>query len=82
VIVIGLRGLLNQPELVAHHCTEAGLCEKAVEYWYQAGRRASERAASAEAISHFGKALDLLGMASKPPLMAALGHDQPIRASP
>ena len=55
-----------QPELVAHHCTEAGLCEKAVEYWYQAGRRASERAALAEAISHFGKALDLLGSFREP----------------
>jgi predicted ATPase len=44
-----------QPELLAHHWTEAGLSEKAVEYWYQAGRRASERAALAEAIGHFGK---------------------------
>ena len=34
-----------QPELLAHHCTEAGLSEKAVEYWYQAGRLASERSA-------------------------------------
>jgi predicted ATPase len=49
-----------QPELLAHHWTEAGLSEKAVEYWYQAGRRASERAALAEAVSHFGKALELL----------------------
>jgi predicted ATPase len=38
-----------QPELVAHHCTEAGLGEKAVEYWHQAGRLASERAALVEA---------------------------------
>ena len=49
-----------QPELLARHWTEAGLSEKAVEYWYQAGRRASERAALAEAIGHFGKALELL----------------------
>jgi predicted ATPase len=49
-----------QPELLAHHCTEAGLSEKAVEYWYQAGRLASERSALAEAIGHFSKALELL----------------------
>jgi hypothetical protein len=45
---------------------QPGLVEKAVEYWYQAGRRASERAALAEAISHFGKALDLLGSFREP----------------
>jgi predicted ATPase len=50
-----------QPEVLAHHCTEAGLAEKAVDYWHQAGRLASERAALAEAIGHFGKALELLG---------------------
>jgi predicted ATPase len=55
-----------QPELVAHHCTEAGLCEKAIEYWHQAGRLASERAALVEAISHFCKALDLLGSLREP----------------
>ena len=55
-----------QPELLAHHCTEAGLSEKAVEYWYQAGRLASERAALPEAIGHFGKALELLATLPDP----------------
>ena len=28
----------NQPELLAHHCTEAGLIEKAASYWGKAGQ--------------------------------------------
>ena len=27
----------TQPELLAHHCTQAGLAEKAVDYWHKAG---------------------------------------------
>jgi predicted ATPase len=42
----------GQPELLAHHYTEAGLTEMAVPYWHQAGQRASERSAPVEAISH------------------------------
>src|SRR5262249_44954152 len=30
----------TQPELLAHHYTEAGLIEQAVAYWYKAGQRA------------------------------------------
>ena len=49
-----------QPELLAHHYTEAGLTEKAVHYWHQAAQRAVERSAHAEAISHFTTGLALL----------------------
>jgi class 3 adenylate cyclase/predicted ATPase len=49
-----------QPELLAHHCTEAGLTEKAVSYWHQAGQRANERSAHLEAISHLRQGLELL----------------------
>ena len=38
-----------QPELLAHHCTQAGLVEKAVDYWYKAGRQAMARSATVEA---------------------------------
>src|SRR5439155_17863942 len=38
-----------EPELLAHHYTEAGLAEKAVHYWYQAGQTASEGSAHVEA---------------------------------
>jgi class 3 adenylate cyclase len=50
----------GKPELLAHHYTEAGLIEKAVPYWQQAGQRAIERSAHTEAISHLTKGLELL----------------------
>jgi predicted ATPase/class 3 adenylate cyclase len=49
-----------QPELVAHHCTEAGLMAQAVGYWQRAGQQAVEHSAYAEAVSHLTAALDLL----------------------
>jgi predicted ATPase len=49
-----------QPELLAHHYTEAGLAQQAVGYWQRAGQRAIERSANAEAISHLTKGLELL----------------------
>jgi predicted ATPase len=50
----------NQPELLAHHCTEAGLTEQSVTYWYKAGQRAMERSAHVEAIAHLRQGLALL----------------------
>src|SRR5438128_4909564 len=50
----------TQPELLAHHYTEAGLNEQAVGYWHKAGQRASERSAHVEAISHLRHGLALL----------------------
>src|SRR5262249_23776582 len=50
----------NEPELLAHHYSEAGLAELAVEYWEKAGNRALERSANAEAIGHYRAALALL----------------------
>src|SRR5712691_237888 len=50
----------TQPELVAHHYTEAGLTEKSITSWYKAGQRASERSAHVEAISHLRTGLELL----------------------
>ena len=50
----------TQPELVAHHCTQAGLAGEAVEYWRQAGERAIERSANVEAIAHLRRGLELL----------------------
>jgi TOMM system kinase/cyclase fusion protein len=49
-----------QPELLAHHLTEAGLSEPAVGYWRRAGQRGIERSAYVEAISHLTKGLELL----------------------
>ena len=49
-----------QPELLAHHYTEASMAEQAIPYWQQAGERAVHGSANLEAISHFTTALDLL----------------------
>jgi len=49
-----------EPELLAHHATEAGLFDLAVSYWYKAGLRANYRSAGAEAIASLSKGLDLL----------------------
>jgi class 3 adenylate cyclase/predicted ATPase len=49
-----------QPELLAHHYTEAGLAEQAVHYWQHAGQRATERSAYVEAIAHLTQGLALL----------------------
>src|SRR5215475_13824837 len=50
----------TQPELVAHHYTEAGLTEQAVPFWHHAGQRASERSAHVEAITHLNQGLRAL----------------------
>src|SRR5215470_1046613 len=50
----------TQPELLAHHYTEAGLPGSAAPYWQRAGQRAIERSAHVEAISHFTKGLEVL----------------------
>jgi predicted ATPase len=50
----------TQPELLAHHYTEAGLSAPAVAYWQRAGQRASQRSANLEAIGHLTKGLEVL----------------------
>jgi class 3 adenylate cyclase len=59
-----------QPELVAHHYTEAGLSEQAIHYWQQAGQRAVQRSAHVEAISHLTKGLELIETLSDTSLSA------------
>jgi predicted ATPase len=49
-----------QPELLAHHYTEAGLSAQAIPHWQRAGRRAIQRSANIEAISHLTNGLELL----------------------
>jgi class 3 adenylate cyclase/predicted ATPase len=47
----------NQPELLARHCSEAGLIEKAVHFWGKAGQRSLERSSLVEAIEQLSHAL-------------------------
>ena len=52
-----------EPEAIAHHFTEAGLDDLAIEWWGRAGDQALRRSAFQEAIAHLGKAI---AMADKP----------------
>ena len=45
------------PEVVAHHFTQAGLDDQAIEWWGKAGDQALRRSAFQEAIAHLGKAI-------------------------
>jgi class 3 adenylate cyclase/tetratricopeptide (TPR) repeat protein len=49
----------TQPETLAHHLTEAGLIEKAIRYWLQAGKSAAQRSANLEAIAHLQRGIEL-----------------------
>jgi class 3 adenylate cyclase/predicted ATPase len=60
----------TQPELVAHHYTEAGLYEQAIGYWHTAGQRVLRRSASMEAIGHLTKGLGLVQMLPDTPTRA------------
>jgi class 3 adenylate cyclase/predicted ATPase len=48
----------TQPELLARHCTEAGLIKKAASFWGKAGHRSLDRSALVEAMAQFAQALD------------------------
>ena len=49
-----------QPELVAYHYTEAGLPEKAVDYWHRAAHHALEHSANVEGVRHIMQGLSAL----------------------
>ena len=46
-----------EPELLAHHLAEAGETARAAQSWLEAGRRAAQRSANAEAIAHFKRGI-------------------------
>ncbi len=50
----------REPELLAHHLTEARQIERAIGYWLKAGERAAERSANLEAIRHLTRGLEAL----------------------
>ena len=49
-----------EPELLAHHFTEASLDEQAVDHWRMAGLRSQDRSANREAIGHLTRGLEVL----------------------
>ena len=56
----------TQPELVAHHYTEANSPAQAIAYWHKAGAAAASRSANAEAIDQFRRGLALIEALSDP----------------
>jgi predicted ATPase/class 3 adenylate cyclase len=49
-----------RPETIAHHCTEGGLLEQAVQSWREAGDQAARQYANQEAIAHYRRGLTVL----------------------
>ena len=47
-------------ELLAHHFSEAGLIESALQYWLKAGRQSAQQCAHAEAIAHLRRGLAIV----------------------
>ncbi|HKN30876.1 MAG TPA: adenylate/guanylate cyclase domain-containing protein, partial [Roseiarcus sp.] len=60
-----LRNLEAEPEAIAHHFTEAGLDDLAIEWWGKAGDQALRRSAFQEAIAHLGKAIEMADKAGE-----------------
>jgi DNA-binding winged helix-turn-helix (wHTH) protein/predicted ATPase len=59
----------NQPEILASHCAEAGLIEKATALWDRAGQRSLERSALIEAVEQFTRGLaHIAALPATPPL--------------
>ena len=63
-----------EPEAIAHHFTEAGLDDLAIEWWGKAGDQALRRSAFQEAIAHLGKAIAMADKAGGGPAAAAPGE--------
>jgi class 3 adenylate cyclase/tetratricopeptide (TPR) repeat protein len=59
----------RQPELLARHCTEAGLIEKAAPLWGKAGQRSLDRSALLEAMEHLTRALGQIAGLSPTPML-------------
>jgi class 3 adenylate cyclase/predicted ATPase len=61
-----------EPEVIAHHFTQAGLGELAIEWWGKAGDQALRRSAFQEATTHLGKAIAMADQAAGPAERAAI----------
>jgi class 3 adenylate cyclase/tetratricopeptide (TPR) repeat protein len=56
------------PEIVAYHYTQARSYEKALHYWYEAGKHSALRSAHNEAVGHLKQGLKLLPNIDNPKL--------------
>ena len=69
----------SEPELLAHHYTEAKQPEKAIPLWQRAGNLALRRMALIEAIAHLNKGLNLIAVL--PPSAEREGMELDLRTS-
>jgi class 3 adenylate cyclase/predicted ATPase len=63
----------SQPQLLARHCTEGGLIEKAANFWGKAGQRSLSHSALVEAVQQLTQAIDQIATL---PATAALRREQ------
>ena len=61
--------LAVEPELLAHHFTQAGMTEAAIEWWGKAGQRSLERSALVEAAEQLTRALDQIAILPATPAL-------------
>ncbi len=59
----------SQPELLARHCTEAGLIEKAMVLWGKAGQRSLQRSAAVEASEQLTRAVSQIALLPSSPAL-------------
>jgi class 3 adenylate cyclase len=52
--------VVSQPELLAHHCSEAGMIAEAIEYYLLASQRATAASNNVEKIAHITRGLSLV----------------------
>jgi predicted ATPase len=64
-----VAGAAPEPEFLAHHFTQAGLTEAAIEWWDRAGQRSLQRSALVEAIAQFTRALDQIAILPTTPAL-------------
>ncbi|HEY1888749.1 MAG TPA: AAA family ATPase, partial [Roseiarcus sp.] len=70
-----------EPEVIAHHFTEAGLDDLAIEWWGKAGDQALRRSAFQEAIAHLGKAIAMADKAGGREAAGASGERPHLHAA-
>jgi predicted ATPase len=68
-----------EPEVLAHHFTQAGLTDAAIEWWGKAGDQALRRSAFQEAIAHLGKAIEMADSAGEGAAAGATAPSQRLK---
>jgi predicted ATPase len=72
----------TEPDLMAHHYTEAGCPPQAIPYWQRAGQQAHQRSANLEAVQHLTKGLELLATLPETPARAQQELDLQLALGP